>query len=60
MGKNLPVSEGDASSIPGWGRSPGVGNATHSSILGWKIPWAEEPGVLQNMGLPKSQTQLSN
>ena len=26
MGKNLPVNEGDASSIPGWGRSPGVGN----------------------------------
>ena len=20
--------------------------ATHSSILGWKIPWAEEPGML--------------
>ena len=26
MGKNLPVNVGDASSIPGWGRSPGVGN----------------------------------
>ena len=24
--------------------------ATHSSILGWRIPWAEEPGVLQSMG----------
>ena len=29
---------GDAGSIPGWGRSPGGGNATHSSILAWKIP----------------------
>ena len=25
--------------------------ATHSSSLAWKIPWAEEPGWLQSMGL---------
>ena len=25
--------------------------ATHSSILAWEIPWAEEPGGLQSMGL---------
>ena len=25
--------------------------ATHSSILAWKIPWTEEPGWLQSMGL---------
>ena len=25
--------------------------APHSSILGWKIPWTEEPGGLQSMGL---------
>ena len=24
--------------------------ATHSSILAWKIPWAEEPGRLQSTG----------
>ena len=24
--------------------------ATHSSVLAWKIPWAEEPGRLQSMG----------
>ena len=23
---------------------------THSSILAWRIPWTEEPGVLQSMG----------
>ena len=34
--------------------------ATHSSILAWKIPWTEEPGGLQPMGLQKSQTGLSN
>ena len=25
--------------------------AAHSSILAWKIPWAEEPGGLQSMGV---------
>ena len=27
--------------------------ATHSSILAWKIPWAEEPGRLQSTGLQR-------
>ena len=27
------------------------GMATHSSILAWRIPWMEEPGGLQSMGL---------
>ena len=27
------------------------GMATHSSILAWEIPWTEEPGELQSMGL---------
>ena len=27
------------------------GTATHSSILAWEIPWAEESGELQFMGL---------
>ena len=27
--------------------------ATHSSTLAWKIPWMEEPGGLQSMGLPR-------
>ena len=33
--------------------------ATHSSIPACKIPWTEEPGELQSIGLQKSQTQLS-
>jgi len=28
--------------------------ATHSSILAWRIPWTEEPGGLQCMGLQES------
>ena len=36
--------------------------ATHSSIRAWKIPWTEEPGGLQPMGLQKVRhyTQLSD
>ena len=30
--------------MPGSGRSPGEGTATHSSILAWEILWTEEPG----------------
>ena len=34
--------------------------ATHSSIIVWKISWAEMPGGLQSIGLQKSQTRLSD
>ena len=27
--------------------------ATHSSTIAWKIPWTEEPGRLQSMGLQR-------
>ena len=30
--------------------------AIHSNILAWKIPWTEEPGGLQSMGLQESDT----
>ena len=29
------------------------GMATHSSIVAWRIPWAEDPGVLLAMGLKR-------
>ena len=32
--------------------------ATHSSILAWKIPWMEEPGRLQSMGLQRVRQDL--
>ena len=47
MVKDLPAyagSAGDVGLISESGRSPGVGNATCSSIFAWKIPWTEEPG----------------
>ena len=33
---------------------------TYSSILNWEIPWTEESGRLQSMGLQKSWIQLSD
>ena len=43
--------------IPGSGRSPGEGVATHSSILAWRNPWTEEPDWLQSMGLREFDTK---
>ena len=51
--KNLPAMQET------WVRSLGQKNpmeeemATHSSILAWRIPWTEEPDVLQFMGLQR-------
>ena len=49
--KESACNAGDLGSIPGLGRFPGEGNGYHSSILAWKIPWTEEAGRLQSMGL---------
>ena len=43
----------------GWEDPLEKGMATYSSILAWRIPWTEEPGGLQSLGL-QNQTQLSN
>ena len=54
--KNPPASTGDTGdvgSIPGSGKSPGGGMATHSNILAWTISWTEEPGELQSIGLQR-------
>ena len=37
----------------GWEDPLEEGLATHSSTLAWKIPWTEEPGRLQSMGLQR-------
>ena len=50
--KNLPAHARDAKdggSIPGFERSPGVGNG--NSSLPWETPWTEEPGGLQSTAL---------
>ena len=45
-GKASACNAGDLGLIPGLGRSPGEGNATHSATLTWKIPCTEKPGRL--------------
>ena len=53
VARNMPVRAGDAGLIPGLGRSPGLGNATHSRVLAWKTPWTEELSGLQSGGVTK-------
>ena len=55
-GKESTCNVGDPGSIPGLGRSLGEGMATHSTILAWKIPWMEEPGRLQYVGVAEPDT----
>ena len=38
---------------PGWEDPIRKEMATNSSILAWEIPWTEEPGELQSMGLQR-------
>ena len=45
--------EGDVGSIPGSERSPGGGHENPPNVLAWRIPWTEEPIVLQSMGLQR-------
>ena len=52
-GKDSACNAGDPSSIPGLGRSPGEGNGNPLCIIAWRIPWTEEPGMLQSMGLQR-------
>ena len=59
MVKRLPTMREIRVLIPGWEDPLEKEMATHSSILAWKIPWREEPGRLQSMGL-QSWTRLSD
>ena len=53
MVKNLPAMRETWDRSLGWKDPLEEGLATHSSILPWRIPWPEEPGGLQSMGLQK-------
>ena len=52
MVKNPPANAGEVGSISEQGRSPGEGNGNLLPVfLPGEIPWTEEPGGLQSMGL---------
>ena len=55
MLKNPPARAGDAGLIPGWQDPLEKEMATHSSILAGEIPWMEEPGELQSVGLQRAR-----
>ena len=52
-GKHLPTIRETWVQSLGWEDLLEKEMATHSSILAWKIPWTEEPGGLQSMGLKR-------
>ena len=55
--KNQPASAGDVRdkcSIPRSGRSPGGGHDNPLQYFAWRIPWTEEPGGLQSIGLQRA------
>ena len=56
MVKSLPaVQQTQETWVPSLGQEDPLEEemATHSSILAWEIPWTEEPGGLQSMGLQR-------
>ena len=61
--KNPPVNAGDTGLFPGSNKLYGQ-HSTHSRSPAWEIPWTEELGRLQSMGLQRAghnsvTTQLS-
>ena len=56
MVKNLPAMQEKGVRFLSQDDPLEKGMATHSSILAWRIPWTEEPGGLQSMGLQRVRT----
>ena len=53
MVKHLPAVWETWVQSPGWEDPLEKEMAIHSHFLAWKIPWMEEPGGLQSMGLQR-------
>ena len=51
--KNLPTMWKNWVRCLGWEDSLEEGMATHSTTVAWRIPWTEEPGGLQSVGLKR-------
>ena len=56
MVNNLPAVQETRVQSLGWDDSLEKGMAIYSSILAWRIPWTEEPGELQSMGVTEFDT----
>ena len=61
MVKNLPAMQETWVQSLGWLDHQDEGLTSQSSILGWRIPWAEEPGSLQwGQNMPDTTEQLTH
>jgi len=56
--KNMPVIQETQVQFLGQEDPLEKGMVTHSSIVAWRIPWTEEPGGLQSMGLQRVGNNL--
>ena len=56
VGEESTCNAGDPGPIPGLGRFLGEGNGYPLQYSCWEIPWTEEPGELQSMGLQELDT----
>ena len=56
--KNMPVIQETQVQFLGQEDPLEEGMATHSSIVAWRIPWTEELGGLQSMGLQRVGNNL--
>ena len=62
MGKNSPAKqETQETQVRSLGQKDTLkkGGATHSSIPAWKIPWTEEPGRPESIGLQRVATIIT-
>ena len=55
-GKECICQAGDTGLTPGSRRTSGEGNGTPLQYSCWKVPWTEQSGGLQSMGLNNSET----
>ena len=58
--KNPPTMQETRVRTLGWEDPLQEEMAIHSSILAWRIPWTEEPGGLQSMGLQRAGQDLND
>ena len=59
VGKEAACNAGDRVQFLDKEDTLGKEMATHSSIFAWRIPWTEEPGGLQSMGLQRVRHNLA-
>ena len=59
LGKNLSAKQETWVRFLGWEDPLEKETATHPSILAWRIPWTEEPGGQQSMGLQRAGHDLA-